>query len=189
MLPVLTTKPAPSVRTRALTTPSTETPSTTRKQTPLQRKTSEPDAKRPARISWPQQALLPDDIGKYVVRDAEAFTRIGWTEFLRWRQGSGDFASLSEVKQPERHLLRQYKNRGAPVVLTTREWPEGERLAALKRGPHQSATEHAPFIREEFASMVEKGTWVVLPYLVAKRLSGLRLSPPGVKVERDRRPL
>ena len=58
----------------------------------------------------------------------------------------------------------------------------------MKRGPHRSATEHAPFLREKFASMVEKGQWVVLPYYVAKRLPGLRLSPPGVKVKRDRRP-
>ena len=36
--------------------------------------------------------------------------------------------------------------------------------------------------------MVEKGQWVVFPYSVAKRLPGLRLSPPGVKEERDRRP-
>ena len=36
--------------------------------------------------------------------------------------------------------------------------------------------------------MVEKGQWTVLLYLVAKRLPGLRLSPPEVKVERDRRP-
>ena len=35
--------------------------------------------------------------------------------------------------------------------------------------------------------MVEKGQWMVLLYSVAKRLPGLRLSPPGVKVERDRR--
>ena len=35
--------------------------------------------------------------------------------------------------------------------------------------------------------MVEKGKWVVLPYPVAKRLMGLRLNPPGVKVERYRR--
>ena len=69
----------------------------------------------------------------------------------------------------------------------TGEWSEGERLAAFKRGPHKSATKHAPFLREEFASMVEKGKWVVLPYSVAKRLPGLRLSPPGMKVERDRR--
>ena len=36
--------------------------------------------------------------------------------------------------------------------------------------------------------MVEKGQWVVLPYSVAKRLLGLRLIPPGVKVERKKRP-
>ena len=52
----------------------------------------------------------------------------------------------------------------------TGEWSEGERLAALKRGPHWSSIEHAPFLREEFVSMVEKGQWVVLPYLVAKGL-------------------
>ena len=70
----------------------------------------------------------------------------------------------------------------------TGEWTEGERLAALERGPHKSATEHTPFLRKEFASRVEKCQWMVLPYLVAKRLPGLRLSPPGVKVERDRKP-
>ena len=36
--------------------------------------------------------------------------------------------------------------------------------------------------------MIEKGQWVVLPYSVAKGLPGLRLIPPGVKAERDRRP-
>ena len=61
-------------------------------------------------------------------------------------------------------------------------WMEGERQAALKQGPHRSATEHTLFLRKEFASMIEKGQWVVLPYSVAKGLPGLRLSPPGVKV-------
>ena len=36
--------------------------------------------------------------------------------------------------------------------------------------------------------MIEKWQWVVLPYLVAKGILGLRLSPPGVKGERDRKP-
>ena len=93
------------------------------------------------------------------------------------------------MKHPARRLLRQYKHRGAPVVLMSGSWTEGERQAALKRGPHRSATEHTLFLREEFSSMIEKGQWVVLPYSVAKGLPGLRLSPPGVKVERDRIPL
>ena len=90
-----TTNPAPFMRTCALTTPSTKKPPTTKKRTPLRRKTLEPDAKRPARIPQPQQVLLPDNIGKYVVRNAEEVTRLGWTEFVRWRRGRGDFDSLS----------------------------------------------------------------------------------------------
>ena len=61
-------------------------------------------------------------------------------------------------------------------------------MAALQRGPHKSAREKTPFLRREFASMVAKRQWVVLPYSIAKRLPGLRLSLPGVKIERDCRP-
>ena len=187
MLHVPTTNPAPTVWTRALTFPSPSTPPN-KKRTHPRRTTSEPDAKLPARIPRPQQAQLPDDIGKYVVRDAKEVTRLGWVEFSRQRRGRGDFASLAEVKHLARRLLRQYKHRDAPVVLMTGSLTEGEIQAALKSGPHRSATEHTPFLREEFASMVEKGKWVVLPYLVAKGQPGLRLSPPGVKVEREQIP-
>ena len=120
MLPVPTTNTAPSVRTSSLTTPSTNTQSTTiKKRTPLPMKTLDPDAKRLAHIPRLRQALLPDDIGKYVVHNTEAVTRLGWTEFECRRWGRGDFSSLSEVKHPARRLLRQYKHRGAPVVLIT----------------------------------------------------------------------
>ena len=108
---------------------------------------------------------------------------------MRQQRGRGYFDSLSEVEHPARRLLQQYKHHGAPVMLMTGECLEGEHLAALKQGPHKSATKHAPFLRNEFTSMVEKGQWVVRPYSVAKRLPGLRLSPPGVKAEQDRRPL
>ena len=133
MLPVPTTNPTPSVRTRKLATPSTNTLPNTKKRMPPRRKTSETDAKRPACIPRPQQALLPDDIGKYIIRDTEEVTRLGWTEFVRRRRGRGYFASLSEVKHPARRLLQHYKHRGAPVVLMTGKWSEGERLAELKR--------------------------------------------------------
>ena len=88
-------KPAPSVRTSELAPPSTDTLPSTKKRTPTRRKTTELDAKRPARITRPQQALLPDDIGKYVVRDAKEVTRLVWMEFVHRRWGRGDFASLS----------------------------------------------------------------------------------------------
>ena len=82
----------------------------------------EPDAKRPARIPRPQQAQLPDNIGKYVVRNAKEVTRLASTGFVRRRRERGDFASLLEVKHPASRLLRQYKHCGAPVVLMTGSW-------------------------------------------------------------------
>ena len=150
--------------------------------------TSEPATKRPTCIHWTKQAQLPDDIRKYVTRDSKEVTRLGWTEFVRRQRGRGDFASLADVKHLEQRLLRQYKHCSAPVLLMSRSWTEGERQAALKGGPHRSATEHTLFLRTDFASMVEKVQWVVLPYSVAKGFPGLRLIPPGVKVERDPRP-
>ena len=40
----------------------------------------------------------------------------------------------------------------------------------------------------ELASMFDIGKWVVLPYLVAKELLGLRMIPLVLKEERDWRP-
>ena len=150
-------------------------------------KTSEPDAKRPNRILHPQQVKLLYDIGKYIARDAEEMTRLGWKDFVG--RGQVDFASLSAVEHLARQLLRQYKPCSAVVMLLTGEWMEEERLEALALGPCKSAIEHDPFLRKEFALMVEKWQWTVIPYLVAKLLLVLRLSPPWMKVEKDRMPL
>ena len=131
MLLMPPTNPAPSVRTRALTTPSPHTP--LQKRTQPRRMTYEPAAKRPTRIPRPKQDQLPDNIGKYVARNAGEVKRLGWTEFVRRQRGRGDFDSLADMKHPARRLLRQYKHRGAPVVLMSRSWTEGERQAALVR--------------------------------------------------------
>ena len=110
--------------------------------------TSEPAAKRATRIPRPKQAQLPDNICKYVARNAGEVKRLRWMYFVRRQRGRGDFASLEDVKPSAWRLLRQYKHRGAPVVLMSGSWTEGERQAALKRGPHWSATEHTFSLRE-----------------------------------------
>ena len=48
---------------------------------------------------------------------------------------------------------------------------------------YQSMMAQVPFLREEFSSMVGNGKFVLLHYLVAKQITGLRISPPGVKEE------
>ena len=58
---------------------------------------------------------------------------------------------------------------------------EGNHIVALDRVLNQSTMSHIPLLREDFAFVVGKGQWVVLPYSVAKELPGLRLILLGVK--------
>jgi hypothetical protein len=43
------------------------------------------------------------------------------------------------------------------------EWSKEKLIATAARGPHKSAQEHAPFVREEMADFIQQGFWVVLP--------------------------
>jgi len=59
----------------------------------------------------------------------------------------------------------------------------------MLRGGHGSAKQYHQFLRDEMADMVRQGYWTVLPYRrVRTLLKRLRLSPPGVVPQRDRRP-
>ena len=59
---------------------------------------------------------------------------------------------------------------------------------AMKRGAHKSCYDYVEFLEEEFQDMIAKGQWMVLPYKAVRDMPGLRLSPPGVIPQRDRRP-
>ena len=123
-----------------------------------------------------------------IARDVHLLSRLGWQEFVRLRRGRGDIASLDAIKHPARRLLSLLKSRGAPVKFSTPPWSRQRLNQAIKRGPHKSCNEYLDFLEEEFIDMVQKGQWVVLPASVAKTLKGLRVSPPGVVPQRDRRP-
>jgi hypothetical protein len=58
----------------------------------------------------------------------------------------------------------------------------------LTRGPHQSASKHIPFLRQEFVDMIHKGQWTVLLARLVLHEPQLRLSPLCVVPQRDRRP-
>ena len=100
------------------------------------------------------------------------------------RQGkarAGGPENLEKLHHMYHRLLQQYRHQGSLVVLAGRKWKEGERRRSLDRGKHQSTMYHVPFLREEFALMVENGQCVVVLYLVDKELMGLRIVPLGVK--------
>ena len=115
-------------------------------------------------------------------------SRLGWHEFVKRRRGRGDITSLKNVKHPARRLLFLLESQGAPVQFSTPPWSRDRLDQAIKQGPHRSCKDYIDFLEEKFVDMIQKGQWVILPASVARRLKGLRASPPGVVPQRDRRP-
>ena len=132
--------------------------------------------------------LPPSSLATHIAQDAALLKKLGWRKFVEQRRSSSDFALLDNVDHPAQRLLKSYKKRGAPVKMETRAWTRKQVSAALARGAHRSCMEHLEFLHEEFADMIAKSQWVVLPAEAVADLPGLRISPPGVVPQRGRRP-
>ena len=109
-------------------------------------------------------------------------------DLLRLRRGHSNLTDLADVVHPARPLLRHLSRNGFPVVLATPPWTLAQRDHAIQRGPHQSAHQFLDFLRDELADMVDRATWMVLPYHRLRELHNLRLSPMGVVPQHARRP-
>ncbi len=132
-------------------------------------------------------AELPPDLGKYIERDVKLLRRLGWQKFVQHRRQRGDIGNL-QFHHPAMHTLHQYKHHGVPVRLSTPPWSKQRLQQALHRGAHRSCFDYIDFLETEFVEMIRKSQWVVLPYDEVKHLPYLRVSPPGVIPQRDRRP-
>lgn len=152
----------------------------------LQEATS-PSPKR-APTALPRCDSVRSELGKLIMDDVALIDKIGWENFVTKRRNGGDLSSLQNVNHPAKSLLKHLKHRGAPVKFTTKPWTRQQIHDAISRGPHQSCNEYIDFLDEEFVDMIKKGQWVILPASVAMELPGLRISPPGVVPQRDRRP-
>ena len=133
------------------------------------------------------QPSLPTNLGEYISRDASLINSLGWTKFVHQRRPHSDFSSL-QIHHPARHLLKHYRDDGAPVRFHSAPWTKQQLQKAIHRGPHSSCHDYLDFLETEFIDMINKGQWIVIPFSMAKHLSNLRLSPPGVVPQRDRRP-
>jgi hypothetical protein len=91
------------------------------------------------------------------------------------------------LDHPAGEFLASLHEHGVPCVQSDEDWTLEQLDERMARGCHRSATEHKDFIREEMADFVESGFYAVLPYTHVRDLPGLRLSPLGIKEERDRR--
>jgi hypothetical protein len=148
---------------------------------------------------WPPKPPLlliaeqSNDLGTYIVRNANRLTEIGFEKLVEERRQRSDFhPNVKRLRHKAARLLNHLKERGASVTLSTPPWTDQQREGTLRRGPHKSADEFADFLREELLDFVKKGFWMVLPYRLLQRhkrlISNLRISPMGVVPQRARRP-
>ena len=130
---------------------------------------------------------LPHELGKCIARDVALLNKLGWKRFVAARRHRKDLADL-HINHPAKRLLMTYKNQGVPAKVTTPPWSPERIRQAVTRGPHRSCEEHTEFLAEEFVSMIQKGQWTILPFSVVEKFVNLRVSPPGVVPQHDRRP-
>ncbi len=132
-------------------------------------------------------AGLPQELGKCIAHDVALLNKLGWKRFVAARRPRKDLADM-HINHPAKRLLSNYRNQGVPAKVTTPPWSPERIRQAIARGPHRSCREHTAFLAEEFVSMIQKGQWTILPFSAVKDFINLRISPPGVVPQRDRRP-
>jgi hypothetical protein len=142
-------------------------------------------ATKRARINPPPSI---DRLGKQVISDDKLLHNRSLLDLLLQRRGKGNLTDLAHISHPARHLVSRLGKSGFPVTLTTPPWTLQQRDDAIQRGPHPSSHTYVDFLREELADMVERATWLVLPYSRVRELRDLRLSPMGVVPQHARRP-
>ncbi len=135
----------------------------------------------PAGAKRQRTDVAPSDrLGKTISSDESLLNHYSLFDLLRLRRGQSNLTNLACVNHPARPLLRHLGTSGFPVVLSSSPWTLDQRDSAIARGPHQSARQYVDFLRDKLADMVERATWMVLPYHRVRELRQLRLSPMGV---------
>jgi hypothetical protein len=130
-----------------------------------------------------------DRLGKLIYRDQGLIENSPLLDLFRDRRGKGDVTDLRNIEDhAAKHLVKVLGKTGSPVVLNTKPWTLQMRDRAVSRGAHKSAREYIDFLRDEMADMVERATWMVLPYHRLRKLRHLRISPMGTVPQHERQP-
>jgi hypothetical protein len=136
-----------------------------------------------------QPPLLTDDLGKLVADLHRRFHEASsLSDFVRQFQPSKDLQpNLQDLPHPAANLLQQLRNDGASVPLEAPPWTIEQQRAAIDRGAHKSSYAYLEFLREDFADMIRKRFWIVLPAADVIGQPELRISPVGVVPQKERR--
>ena len=131
----------------------------------------------------------PDRLDSLIESASAAFVASdSWGSFIRSIRGRGDLhPDVAKLPHPAAHLLSRFQKSGTPALISSEPWSPTRIAAALKRGPHKSSKNGIEFLRDEYADMMNKQQWTVLPAALVQHLFGLRLSPIGLVPQRNRR--
>ena len=108
-------------------------------------------------------------------------------DFIRTFRGKGDLhPDIANIPHPTAHLLSHFQKVGTLAIMSDEPWSDGKIEAALKRVPHSSSKNGIEFLRNEFADMVNKQQWTVLPAFMIRKMSGLCLVTIGLVPQTNR---
>ncbi|VEU43031.1 unnamed protein product, partial [Pseudo-nitzschia multistriata] len=128
----------------------------------------------------------PDRLDQHVAKAVEAFLKAPtWGDFVRSVRGRGDLhPDVDRLPHPAAGLLKRFQLEGTPARMKGPPWGPGRIAAALARGPHKSSHNGIEFLCEEYADMMDKQQWTVLPAKLVANIPGLQLSPLGLVPQR-----
>ena len=131
----------------------------------------------------------PDCLDDLIQTTSQQFSSSSnWGDFIRTVGGRGDLHSdIANIPHPAAHLLSRFQKVDTPAIMSGKPWSEGQIKAALKQGPYSSSKDGIKFLRNEFANMVKKQQWIILPANMIKKMFGFCLSPIGLVPQANRR--
>eukprot|EP00536_Pseudo-nitzschia_multiseries_P010811 jgi/Psemu1/27079/gm1.27079_g len=147
---------------------------------PSPRPRSQPRIRSPS--PTPRPRYPPDRLDAHIAHAITAYHRsTSWRDFIQTIRGRGDIhPDVATIPHPAGSLLDRFGTDGTPATMSGPPWDPPRIAAALQRGPHQSSHQGIDFLREEYADMMDKQQWTVLPASLIHDLPGLRLSPLGL---------
>ena len=154
------------------------------------RRNSPKKSKNPVTSNPGSPQVLDDQLGTLV---SEAVHRLSsspsWSEFVAKSRGRPYISEqVQDIPHPAADFLQDTRLHGIPARADDEDWTQATKDECYAYGVHATATAHKDFIREEMAEFMQSGFWTVLPYRMVRELPKLRISPLGVKEERERKP-
>ena len=112
-----------------------------------------------------QHQYTCDRLDAHIENATTAFKKASsWGDFIRSIRGKGDlYPNVGSLNHPAAYLLSRIQKSGTPAVLFAAPWTKAKIEMVLKRGPHKFSHNGIDFLCTEYADMMDKQQWTVVP--------------------------